>query len=200
MGDSAPPSRPHRPAPRFASGAVIGAFFLAGYTSFATVLIDRGAEARLATADALVIARTSTGPGGVLRARSFWRDGRIYTDLTLDLVASLRGSLSSSGEFVLRLPGGTVGSIAQHLPGTPVFSPGETQFLVLHRCDGAAAWCVLDLSLGRYPMSVGRAGEWTVHPPSREGLELVPSAARPPEVLSPLPLSTFVGRIRGAAR
>lgn len=177
----------------------------AGGAALATVIVDRGADARFAQADAVVVARAVTAPDGRTASRSFWRDGRIYTDLSLELVSTIRGPLPPSGPLTLRLPGGAVGAIGQHLPGTPSFAPGSTQLILLHRCDGGAAWCVLDLSLGVYPLSVDPGGVWMVHPPSRQGLELVPPAGGAPasgraELRGPVPLQRFVASLREGGR
>lgn len=134
-----------------------------------TTLVARPLDAMIREADAVALVTTP----GALRPRSRWVDGRIVTDLDVSVVETLRGDLPV-GPLTLRLPGGTVGGVTQHLPGAAAFTPDGAWILLLRRtADGA--YTVFDLCLGQLPVALDPGTrEPIVRPAPTAGLTLVP--------------------------
>lgn len=134
-----------------------------------TTLVARPLDAMIRDADAVALITTP----GALDARARWVDGRIVTDLEVSVLETLRGDLPV-GPLTLRLPGGTVGRITQHLPGAAAFTPGGTWIVLLRRLpDGA--YTVFDLCLGQLPIALDPATRApVVRPASTAGITLLP--------------------------
>ncbi len=135
-------SLPRRaPAPLLALAALVAQTRAAG----ATTLYERTLDELARAADAVVVATPSA------ERRSFWRNGRIVTDVAVNVTAVITGH-AAPGALSVRLPGGTVGDIAQHLAGAPSLDAGVPVVLFLSAPrDGARA--VLSLSAGVLPMA-----------------------------------------------
>ncbi|UCE18327.1 MAG: matrixin family metalloprotease [Gemmatimonadota bacterium] len=70
--------------------------------------------------------------GAVKGSHSYWKDGIIYTDVTLRVDRYLKGE--SNGEnFILTLPGGQVGGICLSVSDVPYFLEGEEVILFLQK-------------------------------------------------------------------
>lgn len=134
-----------------------------------TTLVARPLDAMIREADAVALVTTPDA----LSARSRWVGGRIVTDLDVSVVETLRGDLPV-GPLTLRLPGGTVGGVTQHLPGAAAFTPDGAWILLLRRApDGA--YTVFDLCLGQLPVSLDPATRApVVRPAPTAGVTLVP--------------------------
>lgn len=133
--------------------------------------------------------------------RSYWRDGRIFTDVRCVVTATIKGPASPS--VIVRLPGGTVGDIGQSVAGAPTLrvSVPVVAFLMRPRDGGRA---VLSMAAGLLPVSVA-GGVVQVLPARTEGITFLPGAppAAPPRVVVPaggLPLTAFVERVREVTR
>jgi len=129
--------------------------------------------------------------------RSYWREGRIYTDVRCVVTAVVKGSAGPS--VIVRLPGGTVGDIGQTVAGAPALRADVPVVAFLTRSrDGGRA--VLSMAAGLLPVSVV-GGVVQVLPARTEGITFLPGAppAARPRVVVPaggLPLTAFVERVR----
>lgn len=162
-------------APRWIVLAALG-LCLAGRAAVATTLAPRSTEERMARAASVVIAEVATDARGAREARSFWRDGRIFTDVTLLRRATLRGE-DPGARFVVRLPGGSLDGVTQHLAGAATLDAGVVAVVMLHRvADGSLG--VMDLAAGVLPLTVDPRGEVTVHPGDTRELTFLPGSPR----------------------
>jgi hypothetical protein len=161
---------PNRRAPLLALAVTLG---LAPAAS-GTTLVARPLDAMIREADAVALVTTPAA----LVARARWAEGRIVTELDVSVIEALRGELAV-GSLTLRLPGGTVGAVTQHLPGAPAFAPNGTWIVLLRRLpDGA--YTVFDLCLGQLPVALDpdtRAP--VVRPASAAQVTLVPDPRAP---------------------
>lgn len=69
--------------------------------------------------------------GTVRRSVSRWEGRFIVTDHEVVLSAVLKGRLSPRATVVVRVAGGVVGRIGQHVPGAPSLEDGATYLLFL---------------------------------------------------------------------
>lgn len=163
----------------------------------ATTLFERSLDELAREADLVVVATPTAG------RRSFWREGRIYTDVPVAVALVVVGRGPVAG-LVVRLPGGVVGEVAQALPGGPTLDEGAPAVLFLSRArDGVRT--VLGLSTGVLPLRATPGGDVVVAPARTEGLTLLPAPARvaaPAVVVPPQGdgLARFVARLRAVAR
>lgn len=67
----------------------------------------------------------------VRRSMSHWEEGFIVTDHEIEVVSALKGRLASRALVMVRLAGGTVGSISQMIPEAPSLEVGRTYVLFL---------------------------------------------------------------------
>ncbi len=94
---------------------------------------------------------------GTVESRvSRWADdGRhIYTLVTLRASRVWRGS--APAQVVLRVPGGVVGDIGQHVDAAAEFSDGERVVVFLKREDGGR-WLVHGMGQGKFSVTSGLA-------------------------------------------
>jgi hypothetical protein len=133
--------------------------------------------------------------------RSYWREGRIFTDVRCVVTAVLKGA--SGPSVVVRLPGGTVGDIGQSVAGAPALGANVPVVAFLTRPrDGGRA--VLSMAAGLLPVSVV-GGVVQVLPARTEGITFLPGAppVAAPRVVVPaggLALAAFVERVREVTR
>ncbi len=163
----------------------------------ATVLADRPLDARLADADAVVLA---TAPAGASRAAQRIH-GRIFTDVAVDVLETLRGDVGP-GRLTVRLPGGIVAGIAQRVEGAPVLAAGGAWVLLLHRGDDGFM-TVQGFALGALPVTLDAAGAPRVLPPHTEGLTMVRDPRATTSVTTALelpPEGIALSRLRAFAR
>jgi hypothetical protein len=69
--------------------------------------------------------------GTVRRSVGRWEGNFIVTDHEVELHAVLKGRLSPRSVVLLRVAGGEVGRIGQHIPGAPSLEVGATYLLFL---------------------------------------------------------------------
>jgi hypothetical protein len=69
--------------------------------------------------------------GTVRRSLSRWEGRFIVTDHEVELTAVLKGRLPVRAVVVVRVAGGVVGRIGQHVPGAPSLEDGRTYVLFL---------------------------------------------------------------------
>jgi hypothetical protein len=69
--------------------------------------------------------------GTVRRSVSRWEGRFIVTDHEVELSAVLKGRLAPRAVVVVRVAGGVVGRIGQHVPGAPTLDDGRTYLLFL---------------------------------------------------------------------
>lgn len=185
-------------APRWIPFAAL-ALSLVGVDAVATTLVTRSTEERVTRAHSVVIAEVAVDAQGHREARAFWREGRIFTDVTMVLRETLRGA-SPGARFVVRLPGGALDGVTQHLVGAPALEAGEVAVVILHRvADGSLG--VMDLAAGVMPLSVDARGVVTVRPGDTGDISFLPSPDGAPRGWS-MPatgcsLDEFVARVRG---
>jgi hypothetical protein len=133
--------------------------------------------------------------------RSYWRDGRIYTDVFCAITATVKGSAAPS--VLIRLPGGTVGDIGQSVAGAPELRAGVPVVAFLTRArEGGRA--VVSMAAGLLPVAVVD-GVVQVLPARTDGITFLPGPApvAPVRVVVPergLPLDTFIARVREVIR
>ena len=102
--------------------------------------------------------------GTVRRSVSRWEGRFIVTDHEVELSAVLKGRLAPRAVVVLRVAGGVVGRIGQHIPGAPTLADGGTYLLFL-------AGGVSDLrylahaSAAVVPMTLDASGQVQALPP-----------------------------------
>lgn len=133
--------------------------------------------------------------------RSYWREGRIHTDVVCAVTATIKGPAAATVR--VRLPGGVVGDLGQRVAGAPELPAGVPVVVFLSGAREGARF-VLSMAAGVLP--VGTAGGVVQVLPARtEGISFVPGAPQPspPRVVVPaggLPLSAFAARVREVTR
>jgi hypothetical protein len=133
--------------------------------------------------------------------RSYWREGRIYTDVFCAVTANVKGIAGPS--VLVRLPGGTVGDIGQSVAGAPELRAGVPVVAFLTRArEGGRA--VLSMAAGLLPVALVN-GVLQVLPAHTDGITFLPGPApvAPVRVMVPergLPLDAFVARVREVTR
>ncbi|MEO8256796.1 MAG: hypothetical protein ABI868_05545 [Acidobacteriota bacterium] len=172
---------------------LVTAFVLYTLSANATVLVpaDLGELAR----DAGAIVR-----GRVVAADTRWSGGRraIETVVTLDVEASLKGSLGRTVQFIV--PGGTLGRYRSLFVGAPQFAAAE-RVVVFLGWRGPSYPYLLGLGQGVFRISSdgNRSGAKVSPPP------LIAPAAGASRVVRgdvsrvPMPLAAFEQRVRALA-
>lgn len=164
-------------------------------------MLHRSADALAAMADAVVVATPQRDANGALAARSFWVEGRIFTEVSLAVNAAVTGALRAGSVVTVRTPGGIVGEVGQTVAGAPVFRPGETFVVFLQRVpDGS--WVVLDMAAGMFPVRVDPSRGLLVFPATAEGITFVEPPGPPVVEVAAggEPLGAFAARLRRAVR
>jgi len=87
--------------------------------------------ARRVTVAELTRASDDVVVGTVRRSVSRWEGRLIVTDHEVELSAVLKGRLAPRAVVVVRVAGGVVGRIGQHVPGAPSLADGATYVLFL---------------------------------------------------------------------
>jgi len=131
--------------------------------------------------------------------RSYWRDGRVVTDVVCAVTAAIKGPAAPTA--LVRLPGGVVGAVGQSVSGAPELPAGVPVVVFLSPLrEGART--VLSMAAGVLPMAAP-GGVVSVLPARTEGITFLPGRPSPPAtVVVPaqgLPLATFVARVRAVA-
>lgn len=94
--------------------------------AWATTVVPVTVEELARRADEVVIATPRA-------SRSQWIGGLIFTDVDVEVHATLRGALAPGSRVMLRIPGGVVGQIGQQVPGVPELDPGQPYVMFLSR-------------------------------------------------------------------
>jgi hypothetical protein len=147
--------------------------------------------ATLAAASVEEAARTSdaVARGRVLARAARWEGGRIVTDVEIAVSEAWKGA--PGGRVRVRVPGGVVGTIGQHVAGAPRFSEREEVVVFLAR--GRGGWRVNGLALGKFRVDGGLAT------PALEGIRAAPAPARAGErPVGPMALDELRRRVRAA--
>jgi hypothetical protein len=100
---------------------------------------------------------------------------RMVTDTVLEVEQALTPNRSSHGvessTVTVRTLGGTIGDLAQLVPGEAVLTKGSTQVLFLDEARGDAVYRVSGMAQGQYPIRVDEKGNRVLdHSP---GLDVV---------------------------
>jgi hypothetical protein len=125
-------------------------------------------RALTARADRVVLAT-------VVASESRWTSdhGAIYTDVTLRVDRSYKGSAKETETLVVRREGGTSGGIGMQVFGAARFEVGEQAVVFVER-RGNASW-VVGMAQGKLPV-LRQAGRLMVHAPDTSGIALLPQA------------------------
>ncbi len=161
----------------------------------ATILFARTLDELAREADAVVVAT----PG---ERRAQWVSGRIYTDVTVTVGATLAGSVPAGSRLTVRLPGGVVGDIGQTVAGAASLEPGAVQVLFLGPAR-AGVRVVVSMAAGALPTALDASGEVRVLPARTEGITFVHAAAASPRLTVPasgMALRDFAARLREVVR
>jgi len=67
--------------------------------------------------------------GEVIKEKSYWEDGKIFTDVTISTKLYLKGA--KEDKITVKIPGGTVNKISAMVSDTPSFENGEETLLFL---------------------------------------------------------------------
>ncbi len=67
--------------------------------------------------------------GKVISKESYWKDGNIFTDVTISASQHFKGK--SDSQFLIKIPGGTVGNIYAEVSDVPLFEDNEDVLLFL---------------------------------------------------------------------
>lgn len=110
--------------------------------------------------------------------RAFWRQGRIFTDVTCVATAVLKGSVTVGARVTVRLPGGVVGDVTQALAGAPALEDGVPVVVFLSP-DREGVRTVNGLSAGVLPLSTTPTGTVVVTPARTDGITFLPSPTTP---------------------
>jgi len=164
--------------------ALVALAVLAGQPALAAKARPVSVEALARDADAVVEAQ-------VEGKQSRWAADRrhLYTVVTLRVVQALRGK--APARLVVRVPGGMVGDIGQHVDAAAEFSAGERAVVFLRRHRGGL-WRVHGSGLGKFRIEGSQAL------PSTEGISFADGTVAPGErLVEPMPLEELKRRVRG---
>lgn len=157
---------------------------LAGPSAAAT-FFEASVEEMTRTSDAVVRGRVA----GV--ASRFTRDGRIVTEVEIDVAGAWKGRPPAALRLVV--PGGTVGGIAQAVDAAPRFEEGEEVVLFVTR--RGAAWLVNGYALGKYRVEGAEARS------ALGGAKVLPRALPAGErAVGTMGVAELEARVKAAAR
>lgn len=130
----------------------------------ATTAVQLDLEGLVANSNRIVV-------GDVAEVESFRRDGRILTDVTLEIEHNWKGE--GPGVVTIRQPGGRIGDIVTHVPGTPTFETGQRVVLFLEPKDNPDVCVTTGLSQGAFQIVTGPDGATQFVVPQLADLNLV---------------------------
>lgn len=116
--------------------------------------------------DAIVLARVED------ETARYEANKEIFTYVTLRVLEPVKGPKKDE-VITIRQIGGTVGTIASIVPGTPKFTKGEEVVLFLTKRDGAGYPWVMGLQQGKYNVSADDKGVKQVRNEIEGGVTLV---------------------------
>lgn len=148
---------------------------LAAAAVLATALLIGAIQASASTAlkmdlDSLVANSDRIVVGQVVSMRSFWEDGRIYTDTTLEVLENWKGDERKTVR--VRQLGGRVGDMTTKVSGLARFQAGERALVFLENA-GREAFIVTGLAQGKFRVALGPDGQTRFAIPQVDHLQLV---------------------------
>lgn len=120
--------------------------------------------ARRVTVAELTRASDDVVVGTVRRSVSRWEGRFIVTDHEVELSAVLKGRLAPRAVVVVRVAGGVVGRIGQHIPGAPALADGATYLLFLEGGISDVRY-LAHVSAAVVPMALDSSGQVRARPP-----------------------------------
>ena len=147
----------------------LGIVIALGVTSasvFASIVVQYSFSELCEHADAIVHAR-------VVEQQSQWRDGRIATEVTLEVLESLKGDHAAGDHVVVLNEGGIVGDLATHVSGAPIFLNNEEVVVFLEYNDVVGLPLVAGMSQGKFSVTVDIDSDARFVTGSTEGLRLI---------------------------
>ena len=187
-----------------ARSVFLTALLVAGVASSSTVVGYSFSE-MCDRADAIV-------RGQVVSQHSLWVDGRIMTEVTVEVIESLKGDHQAGQTVVVLNQGGAVDNLATWVPGAPVFSNAEEVILFLEVSAEQANPLVLGLGQGKFSVTTDAESGARFVQRSLAGLELVDleqigNDSTPPVVIQNaefevgelgVPIENFMGALNSA--
>lgn len=101
--------------------------------------------------------------GTVRDAVSRWHEGFIVTDCEVVVDATLKGATPARATVFVRVAGGVVGRVGQHIPDAPVLQAGRSYVFFLQGGEGRARY-LTHLTAGALPVSLDAGGRVVVDP------------------------------------
>jgi hypothetical protein len=148
---------------RMCALVVIGAALALSATAAATIVIKFDVDGLTTTSDAIAIGRVES-------RSSHWEGQRIVTEVSVRIAVPVSGKAEAGEQVTVRVLGGRVGDLAQHVAGTAAFVPGEDVLLFLERPSSSQAR-VVGLSQGKFKIVDGPGNKlWAVR--DLQGLSL----------------------------
>lgn len=129
------------------------------------------------------------------------RRGRIVTDVSFEVVETLKGTPRVGATLVVRCLGGEIGDVGMRVPGEPRFEVGDERLLFLR--DRGAYHRAVGMSQGVLPIRRDAQGH-RMALPGGDGLHLVRQAGgslqhASPALSQPVPLHELTARVRQMA-
>ncbi len=139
------------------SAALLSLSLLLGSPSLhATTVVPMSATELAQRSDDVVVAT-------VRDAVSRWHQGFIVTDCEVVVDVALKGAVPQRATIFVRVAGGVVGRVGQHIPDAPVLQPGRSYVLFLQGGEGRVRY-LTHLTAGALPVSVDAGGRLMVEP------------------------------------
>ena len=147
--------------------------------------------------------------GRVIAQQSQWVDGRIMTEVTIEVLESVKGDHQAGQTVVVLNHGGAVDNLATWVPGAPVFTDAEEVILFLERSPEHDTPLVLGLGQGKFSVTTDPETGGRFVQRSLEGLELVDLPQVDGRAVTPsvadleigelgVPIETFMGVVTSA--
>lgn len=146
----------------------VGLVFAASQAA-ATTALKLDLDSLVANSDRVVI-------GQVVEMQSFRKDGRIYTDTTVEIRENWKGD--GPEQVTVRQLGGRVGDMATKVSGLARFKTGEESVLFLESTDDDAPYVVTGLAQGKFRVAVGPDQSTKFAIPNVDDLQLLQKVGR----------------------
>ena len=126
----------------------VGVFFLS--TGHASTVLRLDLESLVANSEQIVL-------GDVVDRTSFEREGRIFTDIEVEVVENWKGTAHEE-TVTIRHPGGRVGDVTTRVHGLPEFKLKERIVVFLETTPKLDAFTVTGLRQGKFHVATGPDG------------------------------------------